>query len=224
VNIQVLKKQFVRDLKASWKKTAALGVLFLIGLSLWIPNLVRAVSGENKAPAAVTKKTIPKSHTESQENTPSSSDSKSLSQLDWQTLDLLLKSEPLVQSGDLSALPVNPFQVNPDQFPPIVEFTKVSEKTPKHLKATTKTVRQRNFDNLVLKSTIVGRKRRAAYINRSFYLEGANLQYDGQTYRVLAVHPRKVTIQQGDRTWEISLAAKKTPPTIQVQTGKTTSE
>ena len=61
-----------------------------------------------------------------------------------------------------------------------------------------------SHSGLVLKSTIIGVSRRAAYINRKLYSEGSTFEENGVTYKLTAVYPDKVELRQGNRVFELS--------------------
>ncbi|GAB4140180.1 MAG: hypothetical protein Tsb009_09400 [Planctomycetaceae bacterium] len=228
MNVKTLKNQFLRDLKASWKKSAILGVLLVIGLSLWIPPMIRAVRGKGQDAKNPSKANTPSSAISTASGSSalspkstSANSPNSHSQRDWQSVELMLQNDPLVKPGAIDKLPSNPFQVDRDQFPPQVTFAEPEKNSQNSAKANDDTKRNRSLETLVLKSTIVGKNRRAAYINRSFYVEGANVKHNGETYRLVAVQPRKVTLQQGDRTWELTLATTAPSSAIQLEREQT---
>lgn len=110
-----------------------------------------------------------------------------------------------------------PFQVDRTQFSPPILFAEAQEPVkPKPKPVNTKPVK-RSFENLILKSTIIGPRRRAAVINGKFYPEGSQLEFDGEMYRVHSVNPGTVTISQGEQNWTIEIAERNLFRSIQIE-------
>ena len=204
-----LCNQFLHDLKANWQKSALLGVLFVIGLFFWIPPLYRAVAGRTptapvaKAPATaaipVTTKTPRAAGSKPAPRNVAGSGQPDRFDVERRRRD------PLVQSVDPSAIRTDPFHIDLDQFSPPVVFVKepkVSKpqqktpvaKTPPHLP-----------DGLVLRSTIVGASRRAAFINRKLYFPGMDVRFDGEVYRLIAVHARRVVLRRDSVDFDLTI-------------------
>lgn len=211
MNVSALKNQFLNDLKRSWQKTALLSVLLVVGLSFWIPQLLRAVTKKSgiAKPAAVAAATpaVKTSTTPSQlpTVTVAAQAAPKKTEFSWERGEKLLQTDPLVRSVEVAALRGDPFRMDRDQFPPPILF----EDEP--VKATAASARvpvvsdTKLAEKLVLKSTIVGRKRRAAFINDKLYYEGREIQVDGQKYLLSAVFPRKVQITQGTTVFELAI-------------------
>jgi hypothetical protein len=200
VAVQALKNQLLRDLKASWRKSALLAVLLVVGLIFWIPPLVRAVRKSPIPPAAV-----PSVRTQAQPTVTRSdaSTERAGGTITWQTAERILETDPLVRSAEVAAIHSEPFRVDRDQFPPPILFaeepaeSKPQPEKPSDLVAPI---------GLVLKSTIVGVSRRAAYINTKLYFEGAEIRGEnGQVYRLKSVHPRKVVLDQDGQELELKI-------------------
>lgn len=207
-------------MQVSWKKTALLGLLLLVGLYFWIPPLFRLVAGNGgpqpaaqaKAPAAASPVPV-KAEASFGRGTTTQGESRS-GELTWRNAAKIMESDPLVKSVELSAIQAEPFRIDPDQFPPPVLFAESSDSgaTPSGRNSPGDSNRP---DKLVLTSTIVGVQRRAALINRRLYFEGSKITVAGETYHLAAVHPRRVILTQGGRSFELKIARQPVPGEIQ---------
>lgn len=208
---QRLANQLVRDLKKSWQKTATLVVLLLVGLFFWVPPLVRAVSGlssgsEPAPQAAAAPETPPPVEAEAtfRESMPEEGNAEEPA-LTWETAEQFMLSHPLVRSADVAEIKTDPFRINHDQFSPPVLFARETESDGEN-EAQDQTVGPP--EGLTLKSTILGNRLRAALINSKLYREGSRVLVDGTTYRLVAVHRRKVLLSHGDNVFEIEIAER----------------
>lgn len=205
-----LTNQFLHDLKANWQKSVLLGVLFVIGLFFWVPPVYRALAGRKPTPTVV--KTPPTAHQPvaagrtpvalAQQTAHASSSASEKSHRS--DTGPMRRADRLVQSVAPSAIRKDPFHVDPDQFPPPVVFAKepkvekpkqaVSDAAPPHLP-----------EGLVLRSTILGANRRAAFINRRLYFPGMDVRFDGAVYKLIAVHPRRVVLRRGSVDFDLMI-------------------
>lgn len=206
VSLQVLTNQLVTDLKASWQKTALLGVLLLVGCCFWIPQLMRSLSGKSAkievaqaAPAAVAAPARSGSDTTTVSAEPAAKQA-----FTWKRGERLLQTDPLVRSAEVAAIQTDPFQIDVDQFPPPVLFEQdIQPVRGPETPAEPAIVDSRLVEKLVLKSTILGRNRKAALINDKVYFVGRKIQVDGQVFLVSAIYPRRVLLKQGDDVFEL---------------------
>lgn len=211
MNVQAFKNQLLHDLKASWQKTALLALLFSVGLCFWIPPLVRAIKKKAPHPVAVA---APQSvgisvagGSSAAAGMAGQTDPKKV-EFTWERGERLLRTAALVRSVDVAALRGDPFKMDRDQFPPPVLFEEEPFKAPIAAKPQAEIkppsiTDAKLAEKLVLKSTIVSAKRRAAFINDKLYYEGREIQVDGQTYVLSVVSPRKVLLKQGTATFEL---------------------
>jgi hypothetical protein len=243
VLIQSLKHQLLHDLKTSWPKTLLLAALFLVGLFFWIPPLVRAVAGSPKGSAEqVPRAAVPQTASTVVPVDRSKSVSRSIT---WEKADKILATDPLVRSAEVAAIHGNPFQLAPDQFSPPILFADAppeGEQVPAHgvqgshasatpgtrgndskpdkpgTSTATKAAPAANVpEGLVLKSTILGEKRRAALINDKLYSEGSLIQVDGVSYILTVVRPREVQLQKGEQTFVLALPNAPSSTNIRVE-------
>lgn len=203
--LQAMRKQLVRDLKASWQKSALLGLLLLVGLWFWIPPLLRTVVGNGTEPAPASKPRVPAAVSEAESRRPSEPAEDAPLVYSWENVDELLERDPLVQSAEVADRHRDPFGVDPDQFPPPIAFAEEPKSSASWPAGADHPAPLAASDELQLKSTIVGEHRRAALINRKLYLEGSAIEVSGKTYVLAAVHPRKVLLQCGDETLELTM-------------------
>ena len=213
MSLQSLGKQLVRDLKASWQKTVVLAILLGVGLFFWIPPLVRAVSNDSSRVEPAASTAAPTSApiataTPSSPTAPNTAQQPSQPTNAWQKAGDMLRSDPLVRSVEVAAIQSNPFRIDKDQFPPPILFAEEPAEAQDDEDQGPDIKGPRTPDGLVLKSTIVGVQRRAAYINSKLYFEGAEVRAGGEAYRLAAVFPRKVVLQRGKETFELKIAAE----------------
>lgn len=214
-----LSNQFLHDLKANWQKSVLLGVLFVIGLFFWVPPLYRALVGHTPGPAVATtpatahqpasvvsprvvrKRQAPR--TSSASTQPNRSDAGRRRRID-----------PLAQSVAPSDIRKDPFRVDLDQFPPPVVFVKEPKVIkPKQTDSVANTPPQLP-EGLVLKSTILGANRRAAFINRRLYFTGMDVPFDGEVYKLIAVHARRVVLRHGSADFDLTIRKKSSSENI----------
>jgi hypothetical protein len=204
VLVRSLASQLVRDLQVSWQKTAILCALFLVGLYFWIPPLLRAIGGPSTpftvhseaAPALPVQPPAAAARPETQTRTLST----------WQQGDQLQSTDPLVRSAELAAIRSDPFRVDEKQFPPPVLFEEEPEE-PRTEKISI-AAEPAPADSVVLRSTIVGVSRRAAFINQKLYFEGSEVRVKGEPWLLSEIHPRKVVLRKGEATMELTIAGQ----------------
>lgn len=206
VLVRTLANQLVRDLQVSWQKTAILCALFLVGLYFWIPPLLRAIGGREATSAVAIPAAVPGSAPASPIASRPQPETQTLST--WQHGDPVPSTDPLVRSAEIAAIRSDPFRVDERQFPPPVLF----EEEPREAANVQIVKTPAPTESVVLKSTIVGVSRRAAFINQKLYFEGSEVQVNGEPWRLSEIHPRKVVLRKGDAAMELTIAAQ-TPPT-----------
>lgn len=239
--IRSLRNQFLHDLKASWPKTLLLGSLLLVGLYFWIPPLLRAM-GSSPRNSAVDTALSPMALLSQVPKVVPPRASTGSSTITWEKADKIIATDPLVRSAEVAAIHGNPFQLAPDQFSPPILFadplpngelskthpnsaqsaggakTNVAGKSPAGQSAASDSAPVTNTpDGLVLKSTILGEKRRAALINDKLYSEGSLIQVDGTSYILSVVRAREVELRKGEQTFLLALPSAITNPNIQVE-------
>ncbi len=125
----------------------------------------------------------------------------------WEQFDSLMHTDPLVQSVQMGAIQRNPFEVNRDQFsPPILFAEEPPETEPKQVQVEKQEPEIKALpDEIVLTTTIIGKFRKAAMINKKLYYEGKPFQYDNVTYVLERVADRSVILRQGDQTFELKI-------------------
>ncbi|MCX7423375.1 MAG: hypothetical protein NT013_28100 [Planctomycetia bacterium] len=213
-----LHDQLLKDLKASAPKSAMLGLLLLIGLYFWVPPLVRAFGGSETTTATNAQPATASSAANvSTTATNSPADSRSLNERsnantainkkprDSAAMARLLKESPLFQPASLEELPQKPFGVDAEQFPLPVLFADEEETSAsKAIVVETKPVVDK-LEGLLLKSTIVGARRRAALINNRLYQEGQSVPWKKQQLKLSLVQRKSVTLTDGSREWQLVL-------------------
>lgn len=207
--IVTLKNRLLHEMKASAAKSAVLGLLLLVGLYFWIPPVWRAIVGGRgvvapsassvAAPASTSPVSSPNPPIPPAENGTATH----TAHVSWDRAGDVLERDPLVRSADAATISEDPFRIDRGQFPPPILFAADAiDDAPKPVP--TKTV-PRLPDDVVLKSTIIGRTRRAAFINTRLYHEGADVRFGGETYRLELVQPRRAVLSRGGHTFELKI-------------------
>lgn len=195
-----LWKQFQRDLRASWKKTAALVVLFLFGCCFWVPMMFSATKSKKAKTSSVSQA---KSSSASTSNPISSETAPLTTERFWKSLSESLATDPLFQPADLSRVSRDLFSVDRAFEPLPVLFAEeqvvVAAKPRKEDVIAAPT-------GLELKSTVVGRTRRIAMINGRIYQVGRSVLANGQQFRVASIEPNSVVLTAGEQSFELKLA------------------
>lgn len=200
--MQNLWAQLERDLKANWKKTAALGVLFLFGCCFWIPMLWGAAK-PRRAAAAVDHQAASATSTPTSTVAPvPNGDSSGTKSSFWASLSKALTDDPLFRSADMTISTRDPFAVDESQFPLPVLFAEdlEAEEPPKP-------VVERNAapTGLELRSTMIGRTRRVAIINGQLYQLGKEVVANGHSFRLTSIESHHVVLTAGDQHYELAL-------------------
>ncbi len=222
--MKVLFQQLVHDMKASWKKSAALGVLLLFGMCFWLPQLIGVFEGKKKSrpksPQVATAKQQTAAVPSNSVKTASKKANKTnLNKFTWENIEEMLKSDPLTRSVPVAAIASNPFQINFDLFPPPVDFEpepdgppkKTAEELAAELAAKLKArLTPKLPEGLVLKSTMISSKARAAFINKKLYFEGRPVEAEdgGDPYILNAIYPRKVILTRELDVYELKIERK----------------
>jgi hypothetical protein len=204
--MQDLWTRFQRDLTTNWKKTAALGVLFLFGCCFWIPMLTRAV-GSRRAVAAVSP---PQSAPANPDSTQTASEPNSIGVVGgenfWSSLSKSLADDSLFHPAEMSSVTRDPFVLDESQSPLPVLFAE-----DRKVEITVKAVAVKEVDpmGLELRSTMIGRTRRVAIINGQLYQVGRELMANGHSFRLASIESHRVVLTSGDKKFELTLARPK---------------
>ncbi len=222
--VKTLINQLKNEIKANLPKAIVLGALLLVGLCMWVPPLVEAMMGDSASPAAATAAATAASTVATAtpnadgETDTAKTESAEPNEFGWADAERLLQNAPLLQSVEVAAIPGDPFRINYDQFAPPVLF----EEDPEDAKAagindsSNRQSASRVLAGLVLKSTIIGSKRRAALINGKLYFEGKDIHINELSFLLAAVYPRKVVLTWGSNKYELAIAERPRPGDIDV--------
>lgn len=207
--LQNLGNQLVRDLKASWKKTAMLGLLLLVGLIIWIPMLLGAIGfSEDDSPRAAPAAPVTAPATATTPTQPPTSEAAAPAEpasdeVDWRRFREALDTDPLLRPVDVETIRGESFAIDTDQFPPPILFANAdaddepAESAPETPQPPTDDPRDAP-QGLELKSTVVGAKRRAALLNGGLHFEGGSLVVDDVEYHIVSVHQDRVILNDGE--------------------------
>lgn len=197
-------KRFQRDLTLNWKKTAALGVLFLFGCCFWVPMMTRAAVPRHAAATTKPSSAAPASPSPTQTaSAPSGTADKDSF---WSRLSKSLADDPLFQPSEMTSLTRDPFTPDEGEVPLPVLFAEdrsaVVEVKPVAIQEVAPT-------GLELRSTMVGRTRRVAIINGKLYQIGGEVLANGYGFRLAAIESDRVVLSSGDRNFELTLTRPK---------------
>ena len=205
MNLSLIFKQLVRDMKASIGKTVVLGVLLLVGLYFWVPPLLKAFWDGAKPTAVLPISTdvtpAASSTTASNATTPTASEPLKKSR-DSKMMAKLLHEQSLWQPVSADELPQNPFSLE-DLLPLPVLFEKDASDEPPPPTPAAKIVAK--LDGLVLKSTLIGPTRRIAIINNQMVREGQNVSWNDKQLRLESVTRKSVTLTDGSQSWQLTI-------------------
>lgn len=220
--IQTLANQLIADMKKSWQKTALLGVLLLVGLYFWIPPLLKAFRSQPPTaapPAAASASPPPSPPIEAVADfstAPTDRPASAGTATSWEEADRILQTDPLVRPIEAAALQSDPFRIDHDQFPPPVTDI-FAEEPPEPEPSPAADDGLHSLDGLVLKSTIIGVKQRAAFINGRLYFEGNTISWKGKNFQVQAIYPRRVVLIADGETYELTIQDKPGSDRVELQ-------
>ncbi len=217
-----LKAQFLKELKASPKKAAALGLLLLVGLYFWVPLAKKSLSGKSKplppTPVGAAAAGTPLAGAGTSAATTPAGAAPSAS-LDWQTRARWL-DENVVPSGGPGWAGLNtdrlPLAFGPltwvaipgrDPFREVrlASATLPADETAAEPTVTTPKLTAQSL-GLHLTSTVVGPRQRSALINGRVYREGSEVPCEAGLTLVLAqIGPRRALLEYQDQAIELTI-------------------
>lgn len=209
MNLSSFSKQLVHDMKASAGKSAALGLLLLVGLYFWVPQLLKAFSGGPTAapPTAVDAKAVAGDSTAIASTALPNSAESVKKPRDSKTILKLLHEQPLLQPASAEEMPQKPFGLNDNDdllpLPVLIAEDALAEPFPPALQPAPMPIEK--LDGLVLKSTLVGPTRRVAIINNQLFREGQSVPWNDRQLRLESVSPKTVTLTDGSQSWQLTL-------------------
>ena len=185
-----------REVKANGKKAAVLGLLLLFGCTIWVPMLMKAFKPTR---AVVASAVVPNQMSVAGAINTASAELPAKPGEFWSKLANTLADDPLFQTADIQSIARNPFQnVEIPEPLPVLFADEPVVKAPADMDELSK--------RLELRSTVVGRTRRAAMINGQLYQLGRKIEADGQQYLLTKIESHRVELSSGDRTIELTLA------------------
>ena len=203
ITMQDLWTRLQRDLTLNWKKTAALGVLFLFGCCFWLPMLTRAAAPRRAAAAVSPPPTAPVSPDATQSAAGTGNPDATDKEFFWSSLSKSLKSDPLFRPAEMSSTTRDPFTLDESEFPLPVLFAVDRVIANVVEPVATKEVAPTGLE---LRSTMIGRTRRVAIINGQLYRVGKELMANGHSFRLASIESHRVVLTSGDKNFELKLA------------------
>ncbi len=195
--MQDLWTRFQRDLTLNWKKTAALGVLFLFGCCFWLPMLTRAAVPRQAVAAVPANPNANQAATEP--NIVGVADKDTF----WSSLSKSLTNDSLFHPAEMSSTTRDPFSQDESQSPLPVLF---AEDRNVEVAVTPVAISEVAPTGLELRSTMIGRTRRVAIINGQLYHVGRELMANGHSFRLASIESHRVVLTSGDQNFELTLA------------------
>ncbi|MCU0877945.1 MAG: hypothetical protein MUF06_09190 [Pirellulaceae bacterium] len=161
MKLDKLAKQLRRDLSASPKKAAALGVMLLVAAYFWLPMIWGWLGPKTTQKPVATGSVI----LEDEHPTSASAAAKASRTFPWEQVRRRMLADPLMASAEYDAAWLDPFRRDPltASAPPA---------GPESTNATPSAVLDPAGLGLVLTGAVVGPKRRTAIISGRSYLEG----------------------------------------------------
>ena len=202
-----LGKKLSRELVASPKKAAVLGLLLLVALYYWAPLVIGWVSKSGESKEAGKAAAAPTTTAAAPATASNAAPSKTANPaLPWQQVIQLMENDERTLAAELRALRRDPFALpKPDAPPPKAEAATAAAAaaqsqpvvvTPQSL-------------GLSLSSTIIGSDRRVARISGRTYAEGQTIEVrkDGQTvaFTLAEVHARRVVLVRDKHKYELTI-------------------
>ena len=185
-------------------RTVSLSALFVAGLYFWVPPLYWALIDQ---PSRVVSIDPPSLNIHAPTVIAETSFTPKTSRA--QNFEPGPMTDPLVRSAEAAAIGSQPLQIDRNQVPPPILFADAQSQA--SLTAHNDSDRpasradEKTGHGLMLESTIIGVRRRAAYINHKLYVEGARIDVNGKTYALMAVYPRKAMLRRGNHVIELNV-------------------
>ena len=196
MNASKLKKQLVRDLKASPQKAAVLGLLLLAALYFWSPLVVRWLRPEAKTDVAVAEE---QAVLEQPAPAVAPSTAPKPPEHTWQQLVTWMDQDPRMLPAQDAAFLDTAFAAKPVK----VEIS--DEDEPAEVAAVVEASPQ--SAGLVLSGTLIGSKRRTAMINGRSYTVGSQIEVaPGVRFAVAEISPKRVVLSRGPQRFELAMA------------------
>jgi len=180
----------------------------VLGFYLWIPPFYHAIVGETVHSTAQLpgKGSTPAPIVAETSFSNRKSGAEAIEDRLADNANRMVNADPFVHSTEVLAISSESLQTNPGSGGQCgatpAQFEVVAEGT----SPTLCSERSQLAPGLQLSSTIIGVKRRAAYINHKLYFEGATIEYDGVTFELASVFPDKVVLRDGYRLVELKTA------------------
>lgn len=209
-----LWRQLRRDLAVSWQKTAVLGALLLVGFYFWVPPLLKIASRlPGRSPAGSSSTSLPDAATASAVSPGQSpSTTPPPTEMPWEEFERALKTDPLLRSAPIHERDSSPFSLDTTQFSPPVMFEPESLESVAAIETAslspvsmTPLDAKEGLPGVVLSSTIVSARRKAALINGRIVAQGSSFQLGDQHLELREVRSRSVLIAIEDHLVEIRL-------------------
>ena len=204
-----LLQTFRTEIAGNPRKTLILAILLLVGLSIWIPQIGRLTNRSQYAlPAAPVTPPAAETAGTSSPSTSASDSLRSSSLGTWQELVAGIEGEdslkPVAPQADL----VNPFRGGKEKEQSAVEIVPVIDPQPPVTAPVPASLPPKKEilpapADLVLKSTLQGKKSRGAVINDRFYREGETVEMDQASYLVSRVEARRVILKRDEQLYEL---------------------
>lgn len=205
MNLDTLKRQLVREFRASPVKAIALAALSVVGVYFWGPIILKGFSKKSTATAASTPPpaaTTP-SATSFGATTTKAPAAKTESGLpDWHDVADWIKQDARMSAAEWTAGSRDPFEVVKKKAPaaqPKPEMKKLAPAKPKEIDP--------DDLGLVVSSIALGPGGRTALVNGETYREGQAIELeDGMRVQLKKVMPKRVQFECQGQAFELAVA------------------
>lgn len=184
-----LLQRIQREAKANPGRAIVLSLLMLVAIYFWAPLAKGLLTKQSTPNSPVAGVAAPDDATATEAKAETSA-------LNWRELDRAMKEDSRMRSAPALELVRNPFADEEVVVEQEAEVAQVAETPPAPEEL-----------GLVLTSTVVGPRYRAALISGRVYREGAEIATEESVSYVLAeVGPQQVLLTHGGKTFELTLS------------------
>lgn len=204
MNLNTLKRQLVREFRASPAKAVALGVLFLVGVYFWAPIVISRFTKKNSTVAAAEESPAvqPAANTFASSAATAPAPKAEAGLPDWHDVADWIKRDARMTAVAWS-------ENDRDPFEPVKKKPSALEAKPVAKKTAPSKPKQIDPESLglVVSSIALGPGGRTALINGETYREGHTLELDdGLRVRLTRVQPKRVEFECQGQKFELAVA------------------
>jgi hypothetical protein len=208
MSLQKLQKRALRELKASPQKAAMLALLAVVAAWFWAPLVFKSRSNAAPTPVAAAPTAVPSASPAPIASTPGNPSTAPKPRHPWQEVAARIERDPHMQPATLTVLAKerNPFAPLAAIAAIEMPASALDAKKQAGEDSEEEAVPARPDDlGLVLSSTLVGRKRRAALISGRTYELGSKISVEGEAFRLVEVEPSRIVLERDGQQYTLSI-------------------